>query len=40
MAGDRIVVEIINGGGSSSDEGHRSRMRSNMLAAIVVAVLH
>jgi hypothetical protein len=34
---DRIVV--INGGRSSGDEGHRLRMRGNMLAAIVVAVL-
>ena len=37
MRRDRIVV--INGGRSSRHEGHRSRMRGNMLAAIVVAVL-
>ena len=37
MRRDRIVV--INGGRSSRDEGHRSRMRGNMLAAVVVAVL-
>jgi hypothetical protein len=34
---DRIVV--INEGRSSGGEDHRSRMRGNMLAAIVVAVL-
>jgi hypothetical protein len=34
---DRIVV--IKGGRSSGDEDHRVRMRSNALAAIVVAVL-
>jgi hypothetical protein len=34
---DRIVV--IEGGGSSGDEDHRARMRSNALAAMVVAVL-
>ncbi len=34
---DRIVV--IKGGRSSGDEDQRARMRSNVLAAIVVAVL-
>ena len=37
MRRDRIVV--INGGRPSGDEGHRSRMRGNVLAAIVVATL-
>jgi hypothetical protein len=34
---DRIVV--IKSGRSSGDQDHRARMRSNALAAIVVAVL-